>query len=316
MDYLKWDRKKSQEWFDFVRAVQDFFLSKDFCPVETPVLVKSPGTEPHLEFFSTTKNTHGLKHKLWLSPSPEMHLKKLLCREAKNIFEIHKCFRNNESGPQHLSEFYMLEWYRAEASLSQLMDDLENLLKFLKSKNIISFSVKPFQHFSVSELFKIYCEVDLTPKSQAKDLIPALKKYKIPFDSSGSFEDFFHLLFLNKIEEKFIPKIPTIVKHYPPSLRAYSRLNAQGWAERFEFYWQGLELANAFYEIYDPQEQKEVFEQDLQDRKDKNAEKVIEDQELICEMKTMPESSGIALGLERLFMAVTGQKDISKIHPF
>ena len=142
MGSLKWDRKKSRDWFEFVRAVQDFFLSKDFCSVETPVLVNSPGTEPHLEFFSTIKNTNKRKQKMWLSPSPEMHLKKLLCRGAKNIFEIHKCFRNNESGPQHLNEFYMLEWYRAGAELNSLIDDLGNLLKYLKAKNIISFSRK------------------------------------------------------------------------------------------------------------------------------------------------------------------------------
>ena len=78
-----------------------------------------------------------------------------------------------------------------------------------------------------------------------------------------------------------------------------------------------MELANAFYEIYDPQEQKNVFEQDLKVRKQfQNSEEIMEDKELIQEMKTMPPSSGIALGLERLFMAITGQKDISKIHPF
>ena len=318
MDSLKWNWKKSKDWFYFIRAVQDFFLSKDFCPIETPVLVDSPGTEPHLDFFSTIKKSNELSQKKWLSPSPEMHLKKLLCRGAKNIFEIHKCFRNNESGSQHLSEFYMLEWYRADVVLDQLINDLRDLLKYLKKKNIILFSIKPFKIFSIPELFKTYCGVDLTPKSQAKDLIPALEKFQIPFEPSGTFEDFFHLLFLNKIEHNFIPDVPTIVEHYPPSLRAYSRLNAQGWAERFEFYWQGLELANAFYEIYSPQEQKKVFAQDLKVRKKlyKDSEEIMEDKELIQEMKTMPPSSGIALGLERLFMAITEQKDISNIHPF
>lgn len=316
MPYVKWDEKKSQDWFYFVRAVQDFFLSQNFCPVETPVLVDSPGTEPHLEFFSTIKKNNGVSQRKWLSPSPEMHLKKVLCRGAQNIFEIHKCFRNDESGSHHLSEFYMLEWYRAKSSLNQLIDDLDHLLKYLKKNNIISFPLKPFKVCSIPELFKTYCEVDLTPKSQAKDLVPALKKFQIPFESSGTFEEFFHLLFLNKIENNFIPDVPTIVQHYPPSLRAYSRLNAQGWAERFEFYWQGLELANAFYEICEPQEQQKVFQQDLQIRKDKGTEEVGVDQEFLLEMKNMPESSGIALGLERLFMAVTQQRGISQIHPF
>ncbi|MDE0151929.1 MAG: EF-P lysine aminoacylase GenX [Bdellovibrionales bacterium] len=316
MNSSKWDEQKSQDWFYFIRAVQDFFLSKGFCPIETPILVESPGTEPHLDFFSTIKKHNKLSQKKWLSASPEMNLKKILCRGGKNIFEIHKCFRNNESGSRHLSEFYMLEWYRANALLTELMNDLENLLKYLKQKHIILFALKPFQRLSISELFKTYCEVDLNPKSQAKDLIPALEKWNIPFDSSGTFEEFFHLLFLNKIENQFVSDVPTIVQHYPPSLRAYSRLNHEGWAERFEFYWQGLELANAFYEICDSQEQQKVFQQDLQIRKDKGVEEVAVDQEFLLEMKDMPESSGIALGLERLFMAVSQKKDISQIHPF
>ena len=157
--------------------------------------MNSPGTEPHLEFFSTIKSINGSLEKVWLAPSPEMHLKKILCRGGRNIFEIHKCFRNNELGSEHLSEFYMLEWYRADAVLDQLINDLRDLLKYLKKKNIISFPIKPFKIFSISELFKNYCEVDLTPKSQAEDLIPALEKFQIPFKSSGTFEDFFHLLF-------------------------------------------------------------------------------------------------------------------------
>ena len=315
MSSLKWNPQKSKDWFDFIRAVQDFFLSKNFCPVETPVLVESPGTEPYLDFFSTIKKKNGKSQKKWLSPSPEIHLKKILCSGGKNIFEIHKCFRNNELGPQHLSEFYMLEWYRAEEGLNSLIHDLENLLKYLKKKNMIS-SLQAFKIFSIPKLFKIYCEVDLTPNSQAKDLIPALEKWKIPFDSDGTFEDFFQLLFLNRIETHFSPETPTIVQDYPPSLRAYSRLNGEGWAERFEFYWQGLELANAFYEICEPQEQEKVFEQDLELRKKKGAEEVVMDHQLLMEMKNMPESSGIALGLERLFMAISQKKDISKIHPF
>ena len=308
-----WDKN----WFYFVREIQNFFLSQGFSPVETPTLVSCPGTEPHLEFFSTHKKINEKTEKMWLASSPEMHLKKLLCLGEKKIFEIHKCFRNNESSPLHLNEFYLLEWYRAGAYPEKLIEDIELLLKFLNTKNIISKSANPLKKASVQELFKKYCSVDLTPKTKSETLSQALKNFQIPFEEKSDFDDLFYLLFLNKIEKNMDPDHPLIVYNYPPSLRAYSRLTQEGWANRFEFYWKGLEIANAFYEVHDPIEQKKIFEKDLKKRKFKKEDEGLDfDHDLIQKMKTMPPSSGIALGLERLFMAVYGLKNISSIHPF
>ena len=324
----RWSEKKSKEWFYFVREVQDFFLEEGFCPAETPVLVKSPGTEEHLQFFSTLRVKDGKEAKMWLASSPEMHLKKLLCRGAKDIFEIHKSFRNDEGGPLHLNEFYLLEWYRARVKPSGLIEDLKNLISWLKKKGFISFPVEPFKKYTVRELVRRYCGgFDLTAKASAKDLAPVLKKYSIPFNDSWPFEDLFHLLFLNQIEKNLDPNTPIIIDEYPPSLRAYAKLTNKGWADRFEFYWRGFELANAFHEICDSSEMKKIFEQNLKRRKEKlcrnnkknlHLEKSLKgDTELIEEMKNkMPPCSGIALGLERLFMAVKGYKDITQIHPF
>lgn len=310
---LFWSKKKSEQWFLFLREVEDFFLSSGLCPVETPTLVSCPGTEPHLDFFSTEIKLHQKKQKMWLASSPEIHLKKILCRGGTDIFEIHKSYRNGEEGPLHLSEFYLLEWYRAYGSLELLVEDIKNLLDHLKLKNWIAFEIKDFQNFSVQELFKKYLKFDLTPCSHAKQLIPLLKKYSIPFHPQDSFESFFHLLFLNIIEPKLDIHSPTIIYNYPPSLRAYSKLSKEGWAERFELYWKGVELANAFFEVTDSSEQKNLFKNDLKLRKEKPSI----DLQFLKEMDAgMPPCSGIALGLERLFMVIQELKDIQGIKPF
>ncbi len=305
--------QKFHQWFNYIRKIQDFFLSQGFCPVETPILVPNASTEPYLEFFSTIRITQNKKQKLWLTASPEMHLKKLLCQGFSPIFEIHKSFRNNEEGPLHLNEFYMLEWYRTHTPWTKIMEDLEELLKFLQK--ILKFPLKLFKRYTVKELFQKHCDINLDPNSKKEDLIPRLNQFQIPYEKSFSFEDMFHLLFLNQIEKNLEKDIPTIIYNYPPSLRAYSQLNEEGWASRFEFYWKGLELANAFHEIQDAKEQLEIFQKDLENRKtDKDLSM---DQELIEYMKKgMPPCVGIALGLERLFMAIYDYKDIHQVHPF
>ena len=311
---LKDSRQKPKEfkadhfrlWHTFIREVENFFLLEGLCPVQTPSLVPCPGTEAHLRFFSTYRKHNSVSEKLWLASSPEIHLKKLLCQNATDIFEIHKCYRNEEQGALNWNEFYMLEWYRAYADLSHLIRDLELLFTYLKKKKLIVFELSPIQKFSIRELFKKHCGISLKPDSQAVDLQPFLQKHNIPFSLSNSFEDLFHLIFLNFIEPQLDSQAPVIVYDYPPSLRAYSQLNRENWADRFELYWRGMELANAFNEITDLELQKSIFQKDICKHKE---EKLKIDEEFIDEMNAgFPPTAGIALGLERLFMAVQDLK--------
>ena len=288
-------------WNTFIREVENFFLQEGLCPVQTPSLVSCPGTEAHLRFFSTQKRFDSFQEKLWLASSPEIHLKKLLCRKATDIFEIHRSYRNEEQGPINWNEFYMLEWYRAYAGLDILIQDLENLFLHLKKQGLIRVPLKKIQKFSIQQLFKKHCSVNLTAQSSAQDLKIVLKKLEIPYDEEDSFENLFHLTFLNFIEPHLDPDIPIVIFSYPPSLRAYSKINAEGWADRFELYWRGMELANAFNEINDPEAQEDVFREDISQHKE---EELKIDQNFMKEMKAgFPPTAGIALGLERFFMA-------------
>ena len=172
---------------------------------------------------------------MFLPTSPELALKKLLCLGGTDIFEIKKCFREGELGPLHSPEFFLLEWYRAFFSLAELIEEVISLLDALKS---LSFFKGPsnlsVRVFTFRELFKKYLDFSLTPNTGKEELIQLIKKRGIPFSKEDSFENLFHLLFLNFIEPLLPHNDPVVIKDYPPDLRAYSQLNKEGWAGRFE----------------------------------------------------------------------------------
>ena len=302
--------KEREDWMRFLSVIKRFFCGRGVAAVETPSLVACPGTEPHLAPFKTVWIfPDGKRQVRFLPTSPEMHLKKLLCRGWTDIFEIKKCFRNKELGALHLPEFYLLEWYRAFFSLKQLARELSDLLKRLSREAFFKGPLKPVQTKTVAELFRQHLNFPLTPNTSKKDLARLLQEHQIPFSRAKGFEELFHLLFLNKIEPQFEEDTPLIVRDYPLCLRGFARKNKQGWADRFELYWRGFELANAFFEVTDFREQRRLFQSHLKQRKDS----VPADGELLRLMKTrgLPPCSGIAVGLDRLFSALRRKKDIS-----
>ena len=318
-DASRW--QTAGKWPVFLDRVKDSFQSRDMLPVETPSLVRCPGTEPHLQPFRAEKEAPGLaaarlENPLFLPTSPEMSLKKLLCRDATDIFEIKKCFRAGELGALHEPEFYLLEWYRAFCPLESLMDDIFALIKSLTNEKPFEMPLRPFKIFTVQELFQKFLGFRLRPDTEKKKLEELAKqKEKLLSDASDySWGDLFHMLFLRHIE----PKLPrgrlVIVRDYPPRLRAFAKINPQGWAERFELYWQGIELANAFCEVTDAAEQERLFQEHLSERGDS----VPADRELVALMDEhgMPPCSGAALGLDRLFLILSGNSRISDIRMF
>lgn len=302
------------EWSHFLNEVWNYWVSKGLSPVETPSLVNCPGTEPHLSPFQTELNTTHQKQTMFLSTSPEMHLKKLLCQGWSNIFEIKKCFRNGELSRSHQPEFYLLEWYRNSFSLEELIEDsLEFLSHFINSR-FFKGEHQGVQIVTMQELFKKHLDFTLKPQTTTQELLALAKTQQIPFSESDNFEDLFHLLFYNKIETQLELNKITVVKYYPPCMRAFSRINSQGWASRFEIYWRSFELGNAFEEVTDPAEQNQLFEEHLQHRKDQ----VPKDEELLrlMEEKGLPPCCGIAMGLERIFLALTKKISIAEIKAF
>ncbi len=307
---------RSQAWAQLLAGIREFFEARRFINVQTPTLVPSPGTEPYLDAFSTEWSLGSKRQKMYLPTSPEFHLKQLLARGWSNIFELKNCFRNGEVGDHHQPEFLMLEWYRAYANLDSIADDVEQLLQFLGSK--FGREVPRLVRTTVSDLFaRHFNGFELECDTTVFDLRKLAGKSDIETTDDDSFDDLFFRLFLEKIEPTLGVNGPLLVSHYPPSQAALSRIGAHGFAERFEIYWRRIELANAFHELNDPVENENRFAEDASRKLQLGKEAVPRDENLVMALKTgMPPSGGIALGVDRLFMALFGLETIAQTRAF
>lgn len=311
-------QEKLLAWNQFRQEVRDFFLTQNFVEAQTPSLVVCPGTEPYLEPFST-EYRQGRNRKTWTLPtSPELHLKKLLAADMGPLFEIKTCFRNGEVTPHHHFEFTMLEWYRPFANLDEIAADLQNLVTkvFALRAEAESFSTH-FEVKTMRQVFRDYLNVDLKPDSSIDEYRSWAAKAQIETSPTDSHSDLFHRLFSFAIEPRLPKKIPFLIRDFPPFQAAYSRLTEEGWADRFELYWQGLELANAFHELNDPEVQNQRMKQDLEHRKHLQKSELQLDADFLQSLNYgMPPSGGIALGMDRLFMIWQNLEKIQDVHPF
>jgi lysyl-tRNA synthetase class 2 len=308
--------ERSRNWSDMLALVREYFAQEHFIEVVTPSLVPSPGTEPFLQPFRTEWAMGFQKKDLYLPTSPEFHLKKLLSRGWSRVFEFKTCFRNGELSEHHQAEFTMLEWYRAYSNLEMIARDVERLCVFLSEKLLGQSSVR-LEKMSMSDLFQKHFSFQLTAATSREELARLAEKHKVAISASDSWDDVFHKLFLSRIEPTLGQNGPLLVHGYPPSQAALSRLKSDGFADRFEIYWRGLEIANAFHELNDPEISEARFQKDADMKSQLGFRAVPQDQELNQALRAgLPPSGGIALGVDRLFMALFGIDKIVETRAF
>lgn len=302
---------------EFLECMKKSLKEMGLASVETPYLVPCPGMEPTLEPFATEWKWGDTSQTYFLPTSPELHLKRLLVQGWTDIFELKTCFRNSEWSEHHQPEFLMLEWYRAFRDLSQIQSDLQSLLLSLYEAGLIEGDLPETQVVTYSELFEEFLNFALTPSTTREELLTLCKTNQINSAMSDSWDDLFFRLSLEKIEPHLKHKGPLIIKNFPPSQSALARINSEGWADRFEFYWRGFEIANAFHELNDPEEQERRFKDEVETRKRLGTRAIKPDWEFLEYLKAgMPPASGIALGVERLLLACQNQNELSKIRAF
>lgn len=304
---------RARAWADFLARVRGFFTARSFVEVTTPTLAPSPGTEPFLDPVSVTIESGGVLAKRFLITSPEFHLKKALSAGLSRVFEIAKCFRDREGGGHHRVEFHMLEWYRSFASLAEIADDVEGLFKAFDAETRL-------RRTTMAALFREFANFSLEPSTTRTELAVVAASLDVRITADDDFDDIFHRIFLEKIEPRldgFAHGDPLLIAGYPPSMAALARIGHDGFADRFEVYWMGLELCNAFHELNDPSENRRRFDKDNSIRERSGREAVPIDDELLQSFDLgVPPSGGIALGLERLFMALYKIPDIGDVRPF
>ncbi len=208
----------------FVRALRAWFEAEGFVEVETPARVRSPGQEVHLDALPA-----GDDH--WLITSPEYHLKKLVARGLPRIFEIARCWRAEESGPHHRTEFTMLEWYRADAPLAALAADCEALLAVaVRAGGRAPAGLElgaPFARATVRGLFAEHAGISLAGDESAEALRAAAQKAGVAVGTATAWDDIFYQVFLDRIEPVLARSGPTFVFDWPRrSARSPGRIPA------------------------------------------------------------------------------------------
>jgi lysyl-tRNA synthetase class 2 len=271
-----------------LRAVRAFFDGQGFVEVETPVRIAAPAPEEHID-CPVVLCANGRRE--YLRASPELQMKKLLADGMDRIYQIGPCFREGERGSRHSPEFTMLEWYRLGAGYMDIADDFSQLLRAAASAAGVGerFAAEP-RRLTVREAYLSYAGWD-------------------PWESFDA--DRFDFDMATKIEPN-LPSGPVFLMDYPPQAASLAKLRGNV-AERWEMYVNGLELANAFTELTDPDEQRRRFEEARAERRRLAEADYPLDEEFLGALARMPPAGGVALGVDRLVMLVCGVDDIAMV---
>ncbi|MDX9710288.1 MAG: EF-P lysine aminoacylase EpmA [Trichloromonas sp.] len=274
-----------------VQTIRAFFVAGDFLEVETPH--RLPGNAPELHIDAIVCGDG------FLHTSPELCMKRLLAAGYPRLFQLCRCWRQGERGSRHLPEYTMLEWYRAGCDYRALMDDCEALFAALCPEGTLAGVdlTPPWERLTVAEAFTRYGSLSL------EDAL-----------SDGRFDEIIAL----EIEPRLGQERPTFLLDYPAGHAALARRKPDNphVAERFELYIGGMELANAFSELTDPDEQRRRFEQEEAERRRLGKTPYPSPEKFLRELALLPAAAGIALGVDRLIMLLTGASTIDEVVAF
>lgn len=310
-------------------AVRSFLGGRGFEEVETPCLVPAPGMEPHIAAFEARFEPEGggVGRPLWLHNSPEYAMKRLLAEGFPRIFQLARVFRNGEVSAAHNPEFTMLELYRAGTDYRGTMEDLEALVEACAREvaggpevpwrgGRLSLAA-PFERLTVAEAFGRHAGIDLLAcDGKVERLREAARAAGLAPGAPGdSFDDLFFRLFLERIEPAIGLGRPTYLLDWPAPMAALARVKASDprLAERFELYAGGLELANGFSELTDAREQRARLEEEQALRRRLGRPAYPLDERFLEALPRMPPAGGVAVGLDRLLMLLTGAERIAEV---
>jgi len=295
--------------------IRHFFVTKNVLEVDTPAMSHATVTDIHLHTFKThfVGPNFADGQLLYLMTSPEFHMKRLLAAGSGSIYQVCKSFRNEENGRYHNPEFTMLEWYRVDFNHHDLMNEVDEFLqRIVGTEKAVRLT---YQQAFLSTLEVCPLEASM---QELKSVASALGLGDIAHAENDR-DTLLQLLFSVGVESKIGLQSPVIVYDFPASQAALAKINEYDprVADRFEVYFKGIELANGFHELDDPEEQLARFVEDNQKRRDMGLEMQPIDHHLIDALKVgLPACAGVALGVDRLVMLALEAEHIDDVTAF
>lgn len=301
-------------------ALRDFFSGHGYLEIDTPCLVRTPGTEVYLNYFDATwESLGGAREKLYLRSSPELHMKQALAAGCHKIFQIGPCFRNKgEIGPWHHPEFTMLEWYHCGTGYRDFMQEsvalVRHAVKSLGSDAKLDLP-EDVPAFTVKEAFSKFAGIDLV------DLDPGLARRArtagvVSVREDDDFDTAFFKVLIEKVEPA-LARLPLSILYDYPGSQAALAVVEDGVARRFELFSRGIELSNAFFELPGREANEARIREAAEKRRHFGLPAVPEDQDFLDAMAHgFPPCAGNALGYDRLLACIIGAGDVGSVLPF
>lgn len=308
-------KKRSQ----LLQSLRAFFYAQSVIEVDTPQLSQAATPDVHLDSLLTQVQIPGVakQNTYYLHTSPEYPMKRLLCEGVGDCFYLGKVFRDGDLSPRHQVEFTLLEWYRLGFSLQDLVNEVVTLLQ-----NILVNSAWPIvekEQLSYQQAFAKYAQIDDIFSATALKCRQVLQTFDIPEVVGVEDNDkvlWEQLVLTEVIEPQLGAKGLTVITHFPARDAALARISSQDTrcAERFEVYVKGMELANGYFELADAQTYHHRFQESLDERVSRCLPAVPLDERLLqsLEQLGLPDCSGVALGVDRLFALQQGFSDIAQ----
>ena len=315
----------AQQRAQLMITVRQFFATHQVLEVQTPLLSQAGNTDTFLQSVAAQVTYQDNPYTYYLHTSPEFAMKRLLASWQVPIYQICSVFRDNEIGVRHNIEFTMLEWYQPNYSLDDMAAELGELLAALYGHSVV------MSHYRYVDAFMDF--VGIHPLTASLDALQAVAEDKglTGFDFNSDLantedgeadirQSWLDLLFSHAVEPNLGHDLPTLIIEYPPATAALAKtaVDKEGntVAKRFELYINGIEIANAYDELADGQALRERFERDNQLRKRHNLPQMPIDEHLLAASDALIPCSGIAVGIDRLLMVITGANSLEDVISF
>ncbi len=312
------DLKAARERSLLYRGIREYFNARGYLEVDTPTLSPDLIPEATIDNFGTLfLNEFSGSREMYMIPSPEIFIKKLLAQGSGSVFEISKCFRNCEQlGRTHNPEFTMLEYYTVGFDEKDSIALTQDMIRKTALDNCPKEVLQDFEILSVHDATLRYAKVDIDELQNPRDLRKAAEGLGLPIPGPEPWDDTFNRIFINFVETALPTDHPVCLTDYPKQIECLAEANGN-YRRRWELYICGIEVANCYLEERDAEIARDYYRREYQkllSLRSDNGKTIPDVDDSFCDvLSAMPKCSGVAIGLDRLLILETGRKDIDEV---